>query len=232
MDERKTLPLRLWAENDRPREKLIRHGKSVLSDAELLAILIGSGNRHETAVELCRRLLSAQNGSRLSSLARAGLGDLIKFNGIGEAKAVTIIAALELAKRLNAAPDTEISFINSSAKAYHFIRVHLQDLPHEEFYIILLNRASQIIGFTQISKGGVAGTVVDLRMIFKTASEKLASSIILCHNHPSGNLLPSEQDIKLTRKAVEAGKIMDILVADHIIISGKGYFSFADEGML
>jgi DNA repair protein RadC len=232
MNDSKTISLKQWAEDDRPREKLIRHGKTVLSDAELLAILIGSGNRHETAVDLCRRLLSEAGGNKLSSLAKCTVKELSKLNGIGEAKAISIIAALELAKRVHYSNEEEIICINSSARAYSHIRKYLEDLTHEEFYILHLNRANHLVGQSQISKGGIAGTVVDLRLVFKSAIERLSTSIVLCHNHPSGNLQPSEQDIKLTKKMVDAGKIMDIFVADHLIVTDRGYYSFADQGLI
>ena len=220
-----------WAEEDRPREKLLLKGRAALSDAELIAILIGSGTVSMSAVELSKIIL-ASTDNNLNALAKLSIKDLEKFKGIGEAKAISIIAALELGKRRKESELQKKIKISSSQDI--FIEMHplLLDLPHEEFWIILLNRANHVIKKIQISSGGIAGTVVDVRLIFKTAIENLSNSIILIHNHPSGNLKPSKADIELTKKLKSAGEIMDIHVLDHLIITEKEYFSFADEGIL
>ena len=226
-----TLTIKSWAEEDRPREKLLEKGRHVLTDAELIAILIGSGSKNETAVELSKRILSA-NENDLNELARLSVNDLMKFKGIGEAKAITIVAAIELGRRRK---DTEIQKrhrINMSRDIFDIFHRHFLDLPHEEFWVLLLNRSNTVIRKERISLGGVSGTVVDPKIVFKSALEYLACAIILCHNHPSGNLKPSEEDIRLTKKMKEAGSLLEIPVLDHIIISNEGYYSFADEGLL
>ncbi len=210
------LNIKQWAEEDRPREKLLLKGKNALSDAELIAILIGSGNRNETAVELSKKILASVNND-LNQLAKLNLTDLMKFNGIGEAKAITIAAALELGRRRKESIEEKKIAINSSKIAYEVISDVLSDLPHEEFWVLYLNRKNEVIKKEHISKGGVTGTVADGKIIFKHAINHLASSIILCHNHPSGNLNPSEMDIKLTKKLKEIGQLMDTPVIDHII---------------
>lgn len=226
------ISIKNWSEDDRPREKLLLKGKSVLSDAELMAILIGSGNNDESAVELSRRILKDAAENNLNKLARLTVADLMKFKGIGEAKAISIIAALELARRRKPEDNEDKIKVSSSKSAYDFIKGDMMDLPYEEFWVLHLNRANQIIFKSMISRGGVAGTVADTKLIFKTAIEKLSSAVILCHNHPSGNLKPSEADIKLTRRLSETGRIMEIPVLDHLIVTDNGYFSFADEGLL
>ncbi len=225
------LSIKSWAEADRPREKLLAKGKSALSEAELIAILIGSGNTQESAVELSKRILNSVDNN-LVELGKLDVNALCKFKGIGEAKAISIIAALELGRRRNEQTTPERESITSSRQAFNLLHPILADLPHEEFWLIFLNRANKVIKKQSISKGGVAGTVVDAKMIFKPAVENLASSVILCHNHPSGNRTPSQEDIALTRKIKEAGRALDISVHDHIIIANDTYYSFADEGLL
>lgn len=220
-----------WAAAERPREKLLLHGPGQLSDAELLAILLGSGNRRQSAVELSKTILQ-HFGSNLSQLARATRKDLEDFSGVGTAKAVSILAAMELARRKSLSRLPEQFQICSSQDAFECIGPILGDLPHEEFWVVLLNRANRVMQKVRISQGGVAGTVVDAKIIFKEALAHLASGIILCHNHPSGNLRPSQADIDITQKISKAGKTLDIRVLDHLIVSVNGYYSFADEGMM
>ena len=230
-ENNETLNIKSWAEEDRPREKLMGKGRQILSEAELIAILIGSGSRSETAVELSKRILSTVENN-LNELGKLGVKELTKFKGIGEAKAISIVAALELGRRRK---DTEVvkrEKITTSKDAYDSLKGKMSDLPYEEFWLIILNRANAIVKKELISRGGVAGTVVDTKIIFKTAVEHYASSIIICHNHPSGNLKPSEADIRITKNIKEAGKIMEIPLIDHLILSENGYYSFADEGML
>jgi len=223
--------IKSWPVEDRPREKFLKKGKQELSQAELIAILIGSGNREESAVELSKRILAAVDHD-LSSLAMMTHEELCSFNGIGEAKAISIAAALELGKRRREVRSKEKEMITSSQSAFECIAPQLLDLPHEEFWIILLNRANRFIEIHNVSKGGVSGTVADAKLIFKAALNKLASSIILCHNHPSGNLKPSRADLQLTEKLVKGGKNLDIAVLDHLILGNNSYFSFADEGLI
>ena len=223
--------IKSWAEDDRPREKLMSKGRATLSDAELLAILIGSGTTKLTAVDVGKLMLQGV-GNDLNALARESVKQLCRHPGIGPAKAITVVAALELGRRrkeTDAAPRTTIT---CSRDIYNLIRPNLMDLPHEEFWVILLNRANVVMRKTAISRGGVAGTVADPKMIFKEALEQLASSIILVHNHPSGNRNPSAADIQLTKKLKEAGNFLDLPILDHLIYSDQGYYSFADEGML
>lgn len=223
--------IKSWAEDDRPREKMMSKGRAALSDAELIAIMIGSGSRDLTAVQLAQQILASSN-NRLSQLSRLTISELCKFKGIGEAKAISIVACLELGRRRREEKGEEKKKITSSKDAYEILAAALGDLDHEEFWILLLSRSNQVKEKVLISRGGISGTVVDLRLIFKEAIDKLASSIIVCHNHPSGNIKPSENDIKLTQKLKETGKIMDIPVLDHLIFTDNGYFSFADEGIL
>ncbi len=227
----KPLSIKAWAEADRPREKLALKGRKALSDAELLSILLGSGSRKESALGLARRILDSLDGD-LSKLGRCSPGELRRFRGIGEAKAIGIVAALELGRRRQLTPAGERPQVRSSQDAYHVVAPLLADLPHEEFWILLLNRANRVIGREQISSGGVSGTVVDAKVLFRKAILGLASSVILCHNHPSGNLRPSQADIDLTAKLLEAGKTLDVVVLDHLILGGDLYFSFADEGKI
>ncbi|MFZ4398481.1 MAG: RadC family protein [Bacteroidales bacterium] len=221
-----------WAEDDRPREKLMLKGKIALSDAELIAILISSGNKEESAVELSRRILNSVHDN-LIELAKLSIHDLTnKFKGIGEAKAISIIAALELGKRRRSEEVIDKKKINSSKDAFELMQSLVSDCLYEEFWVILLNKANKVIKYECISEGGITGTVADPKKIFKIALENNTTSMILCHNHPSGNLKPSDADIKLTKKLKEAGAFLEILVVDHIIIGDEKYYSFADEGML
>ena len=230
-DIEKHLGIKAWAEEDRPREKLLLKGKTALSDAELIAILIGSGSRDETAVELSKRILSAASNN-LNQLGKMSIVDLQKFKGIGEAKAISIAAALELGRRRKETDALKRVKITASSVVFENMREVMEDLPHEEFWVLLLNRGNQILERVNISKGGVSQTVVDSKIVFKMAIDKLASSIILCHNHPSGNLKPSDADIQLTKKLKEAGRILDLPILDHLIFADNTYFSFADEGLL
>ncbi|WP_236971422.1 RadC family protein [Membranihabitans marinus] len=223
--------LKSWDVSERPREKLLTNGVRTLSVAELLAILIGKGNRNENAVMLCQRILKSFDHD-LIQLSKASVSDLASFKGIGEVKAISIVAALELGKRRQRADASKIAKITSSRDAYIALKSHVEDLPHEEFWILMLNRGNGIIQSKFISKGGVSGTVVDPKLIFKPTLEKAASGLILCHNHPSGNLYPSLEDIKLTEKISKAGELLDIKVLDHLIITGNSYYSFADEGKI
>jgi len=225
------ISIKEWAEDDRPREKLLTKGKSALSDAELIAILISSGNKEESAVELSKRILQSL-GNNLNRLAKLSFNDLIKFKGIGEAKAVSIIASLELGRRRKSEEVLQKKKVGGSKDAFDVLQLKLEDLPHEEFWILLLNRANKVIDIKLVGRGGVSGTVADSKIIFSFAIETLASGIILAHNHPSGNLKPSNSDIQLTKKIVEAGRIMEVPVLDHIIIGDNDYFSFADEGLI
>lgn len=225
------LGIKLWAEADRPREKLMLNGRRHLTDAELIAILIGSGSKEETAVDLSRRIL-ANYQNDLDALGKVSVKDLSKFKGIGEAKAIAIVAALELGRRRGSAVGTELLKILSARDAFEILLPVFADLNHEEFWIVMLNRANCLIGKSLISKGGQAGTVADPKIIFKTALEHNAANIILAHNHPSGNLRPSQQDISITKKMVEAGKTLDLYVVDHLIIANKLFYSFGDEGLI
>ena len=233
MNEPALTPLKIksWSPEDRPREKLLAKGTPVLSDAELVAILLGTGTTTVSAVELAKRVLQTVNNN-LHELGRLSVKDLMRIKGIGEAKAIAIIAALELGRRRKDGEAEEKPRISASRDCFNLLRPHLEDIPHEEFWIILLNRANRMIKKFQISQGGVAGTVADPKIIFKLALSELASGIILAHNHPSGNLTASQADIDLTRKIKEAGKLLEIQVLDHLIVAGNKYFSFADEGIL
>lgn len=227
----KHLNIKAWAEDDRPREKLITKGRQALSDAELLAILLSSGNKNETAVQLAQRILNSHKNS-INQLAKLQLNDLKKFKGVGEAKAVTIAAALEIGRRRTDEGVEEKQKISSSAQAYQVLKSKLNDLPHEEFWVIFMNRNNLVMKTECISRGGVSGTIVDTRLILKPAIECLASGIILAHNHPSGNLKPSQEDILLTKKVKEASKVMDIVLQDHIIIGDGAYLSMVDENLI
>jgi|TARA_B110000091_G_scaffold25857_1_gene24983 DNA repair protein RadC len=225
------LSIKNWSEEDQPREKLMKLGRQVLSDAELLAILIGSGSRSESAIELCKRILH-QSDNNINQLAKLSVNDLMKFKGIGEAKAISIIAALEIGRRRKSEDVIVKTSIASSTHLYEYIKPVLEDLPHEEFWIVLLSRANKIIDKQLIGRGGISETTADIKLIFKKSIESLASGIILAHNHPSGNLKPSQSDINLTNKIIEASKLMDIKVLDHLIIGDGNYYSFADEGII
>jgi DNA repair protein RadC len=222
--------IRTWAEEDRPREKLVLKGSAALSDAELLAILIGSGTRGESAVDVCKAILKNAHNN-LNELGKFSVSDLKKHKGIGEAKAITIVAALELAKRRRTAEVKEKEKISGSKDVYEYFH-HLADLHNEEFWVMFLNRANKIISTQKLSQGGITGTVADIRLILKSALDNFATGIILCHNHPSGNLNPSVEDKELTQKVKQTAKLLDIAVLDHIIVSEGSYFSFADEGIL
>lgn len=223
--------IKLWAEADRPREKLVLNGRRHLTDAELIAILISSGNRNETAVDLSKRILSFYNND-LDALGKVSVKDLSKFRGIGEAKAIAIVAALELGRRRKETPGNDVVKITTSADAFAVLLPVFADLNHEEFWILILNQANYVIGKHLISKGGMAGTVADPKIIFKTALEHNAAYVVLAHNHPSGNLKPSQQDLNITKKLVEAGKMLDLHVLDHLIVTNKLFFSFGDEGLI
>ena len=220
-----------WAVEDRPREKLIQYGTAGLSDAELLGILISSGTKNKSAVDLGRELL-ARVQNNLNALGKLSIGDITKIHGIGNARAVTIAAALELGRRRKLAEIPDVVQIKCSKDVADIFQPILSDLPHEEFWILFLNRSNKVINRMKLSQGGVSGTVTDVRMVMKKAVEYLASGIIVCHNHPSGNLNPSESDSKITQKIKEAGNLLDIQLLDHLIISDKDYYSFADNGMI
>jgi len=225
------ITIKSWAEEDRPREKLLLAGRRALSDAELIAILIGSGSRNETAVELSRRILLSLDND-LEKLGVLSVNELSRFKGIGEAKAISIIAALELGRRRRAADRGKIEHISCSKDTFDLMHRYFADLNHEEFWVLFLSRSNAVIKQYLISKGGQGGTIADPKIIFKAALENNAASIILAHNHPSGNLKPSQADISLTKKLREAGNFLDISVLDHIIFTNTAYFSFADEGMM
>ncbi len=225
------IPIKQWSEDDRPREKLLLKGRAALSNAELIALLLGSGTRNESAVDLAKRILD-QSGHNLAELSRYQLSDLCKFKGIGLAKGVTIIAALELGNRKRGQDALVREKVAGSRDVYELFHGDLADAQYESFWILLLNRANRVIRKVNISEGGISGTVADPKKIFKMALEHNASSVILCHNHPSGNNQPSEADIRLTRKLKDAGLMLDMPVLDHLIIGGESYFSFADEGMI
>lgn len=220
-----------WSQDDQPREKLRDKGKAALSDAELVAILIGSGNRDESAVALCKRILASVDNN-LNELGKLSIQQLMTFKGIGEAKAITIVAALELGRRRRGEEALEKQKITSSKSVFELMQPILGELPHEEFWIIYMNNSNKIIQKTQQSKGGITGTLVDVRLVLKVALEVGATSLILVHNHPSGALKPSQSDQQLTQKLKTASESLDIKVLDHVIITEKAYFSFADENMM
>lgn len=220
-----------WSVEDRPREKLLKSGVQTLSNAELIALLIGSGTREANAVHVARNIL-ASAGNNLQELAMLTTDDLLKIKGIGTARAITLLAALELGKRKNSSYNGEAVMIKNSQTAFEVLVPTLGGLQHEEFWIIILNRAHKVIKTEKISQGGLTGTVIDTRMILKHALDKRATSLIIAHNHPSGNRKPSDADVKITRKIKNAAEIMDIQVLDHIIVAGDHYFSFADEGIM
>lgn len=230
-EELKSLTIKEWKEEDRPREKLILKGVNSLSDSELLAILIGSGNRNESAVELSKRILTHFKNN-LNLLTKTSVQELQQFKGIGEAKAISIVTALELGKRQRLSLALSIPKITCSKDAYEIFQPIIGDLHHEEFWILHLNNNNKVIDKQLISQGGLTGTLVDLRIIFKKSLELLSTGIILGHNHPSGKLQPSKADIQLTQKIKNAANTLDIKVLDHLIVTQKDYFSFADEGTL
>ena len=225
------LNIKSWAEEDRPREKLITRGRSALTDAELLGILIGTGIKNMTAIDLAKLILQSVNND-LNNLALLSVKDLSKFKGIGEAKAINIVAALELGRRRKDSEKSALIYLNASKSIYEFMKPYLLDLQHEEFWVLILSQGATLLKAEKISSGGVSGTIADPRIIFKLAIENLGSSIILVHNHPSGNLQPSQADLTLTKKIQEAGKFLDVYVREHLIFSNNGYFSFADKGIL
>jgi DNA repair protein RadC len=224
-------PINQWAEDDRPREKFLIKGKSSLSDSELLAILIGSGSRNESAVQLCQRILASANNN-LNYLSRLSVQQLMQFKGVGEAKAISIASALELGKRRQNESASELKIITSSKDVFEIMNPLIGELPHEEFWVLFLNNSNKVIYKSQISKGGITGTIVDSRLIFKMAFEHYATSIVLVHNHPSGKLQASVADKQITTRLKEAGKYLEIQILDHVIVCQKAYLSFADENLL
>ena len=225
------MSIKFLAEDDRPREKFLLKGKNALSDAELLAIIMGSGNREDSAVELGRKILNsvANNWHNLSLLS---LSDLMKFKGVGEAKAISIAAALEIGHRRAAQEKKKKIQIRESKDIYKVLQPYLSDLQTEEFWAVFLNQNNRIVGKARLSAGGINQSVVDVRILFKTALEHLSTAIAIAHNHPSGNLKPSQEDLRITKQIADAGKILNIQLLDHLIISQNAYFSFADENIL
>lgn len=232
MQEKPTsLSIKFWSDDDKPREKLVQKGRSVLSNAELIAILIGSGSRDESAVELSKRILATSNQS-LNELGKLSIKQLMQFKGIGEAKAVTIAAALEIGRRRRGEDAQKITKITSSKSVFELLHSRMGDLEHEEFWIVYLNNANKVLHTAQLSKGGITGTLVDVRLVMRQALELGAVALILAHNHPSGTLKPSSADKQITQKLKLAAEALDLKVLDHLIITQKEYFSFADEGIL
>lgn len=225
------ISIKSWAEEDRPREKLSGQGRRALTDAELIAILIGSGSRNETAVELSKRILHHYDND-LNKLGKATIIDLSNFKGIGEAKAISIIAALEIGRRRNEFETKAPDMVLCSKDAYLIMKRHLVDLNHEEFWIILMGRSQKVLTKELVSKGGLSETAVDPKIIFGMALQHQSTGIILIHNHPSGNLKPSQNDVILTKRLSDAGNMLGIKILDHIIISDQGYYSFGDEGII
>jgi len=223
--------IKSWAVADRPREKLLMNGRTSLSNAELLSIIIGKGCKNLTALDLAKQILSKSENS-VYELSRLDVKQLQEFKGIGSAKAICIVAALELARRRRSDEMVQRALISSSKEAYEILYSQLADLGHEEFWIILLNRRNVVIRTELVSRGGLSATVVDPKIIFKKALEQSASSIILAHNHPSGNLKPSEEDIRITEKLIRAANNLDIKILDHLIFGMEAYYSFADEGRI
>jgi DNA repair protein RadC len=226
-----SFPIKNWSEDDKPREKMLNKGPSSLSDAELVALLIGSGNTEESAVTLSKRILASVK-HELGDLGRLTVPQLMKFKGIGKAKAVTIAAALELGRRRRSEGAGKISRISSSREAFDLMQPLIGELPHEEFWIVYLNNANRILHTVLLSKGGITGTLVDVRLVMKQALELGAVALILAHNHPSGILKPSEADRQLTSKLKHAASALDIKILDHLIITAKDYYSFADQNIL
>lgn len=231
MEESDYFSIKQWNEDDRPREKLLSKGRAALSDAELVAILIGSGSRNESAVSLSQRILASVENN-LVALGKLSVSELMHFKGIGQAKAISIVAAMELGRRRRASEAVEKKKITSSHSVFEYMQPIIGELPHEEFWIVYLNNSNRIIKSAQLSKGGITGTIVDVRLVFKEAFQLGAVAVILAHNHPSGTLKPSQADIQLTKKLKTGGESLDIKVLDHLIITEKAYFSFADENML
>jgi DNA repair protein RadC len=229
--EEKFVGIRAWSESDRPREKLLNQGKANLSDSELLAILIGTGTRNESAVDLAKKLMQKCDDD-LAQLARMSLDELQVIKGIGKAKAITILAALELGRRRKQVRQDAMPAIQNSSDVYNLLQSIYYDLPHEEFWVVYLNRSNRVMSIKNISKGGIAGTVADVRLIMKYALDQLASGIILSHNHPSGAINPSREDEVLTRRVQEACRFLDISLLDHMIVCNEQYFSFSDASKL
>jgi DNA repair protein RadC len=223
--------IRNWAEDDRPREKLMLKGRQSMSDAELLAILIGSGTRKESAVDLAKNILHRAHDN-LAELSKMNMKDLISVKGIGKVRALIILASLELGRRRNESEVLSRDKIKTSRDAYEIFRSIMGDRPYEEFWIILLNKANKVLQKCNISEGGISGTVVDPKKIFKISLDHHASSIILGHNHPSGVITPSEADLRITKKVCDAGAMLEVTVLDHLIIGEDNYYSFADDGAL
>lgn len=220
-----------WHPDDRPREKLISKGPAALTETELIAILLGSGSSRHPAPDLAR-VIMARASNNLHNLGKLTVNDLRQLHGIGSAKAVTIVAAMELGRRRRESNPLEKPEVTSSGDAFNLLHGDISDLPYEEFWVLLLNRANKLIAKKRISTGGVSGTVADPKLIYSSALESLASGIIVAHNHPSGSLTASKQDIELTKKLIQGGKMLDISLLDHLIIAGNKYFSFADEGYI
>ena len=231
MNKYNTHALTQWAVEERPREKGLANGVQQLSDTELIAILLRSGTRNMTAVELARQLLS-QVDHNLQELGKLAVHDLLKQKGIGPAKAISLLAALELGRRRGGIQQIDKTPVKSSRTVFHLFHPLLGDLEHEEFWLLMLNRANRVLGRFKVSQGGLSGTVIDTRFILKKALDNLASSIIVCHNHPSGNTQPSDADVKITDKLKKASEMLEIKLLDHVIIADKSYFSFADEGLI
>ena len=224
-------PISDWSEEDRPREKLMLKGKEALSNAELIAILIGSGSRKESAVDLSRRILASVDHN-LNSLTKLSISQLMNFKGIGEAKAITIISALELGRRQRSEDALQFkNKVTSSKVVFEIMQPIIGELSHEEFWVLFLNNSNKVISKSQLSKGGITGTIVDVRLVFKLALESGATGLILCHNHPSGSLMPSSADKEITKKLKQAGDNLDVKVLDHLIITETKYYSFVDEGI-
>jgi DNA repair protein RadC len=228
--EQTNFPITNWSEDDKPREKLMLKGKSALSDAELIAILIGSGSRNESAVGLSQRILSSVDNN-LNALGKLTIQQLTNFKGIGEAKAISIMAAMELGRRRRAEEAVELKKISSSKMIFELMQPIIGELSHEEFWVLYLNNSNNLLSKSQQGKGGITGTVIDVRLVFKTALELGATALILCHNHPSGTLTPSELDKQITEKLKKAGRNLDIQVLDHVIVTENGYYSFNDDGI-
>lgn len=231
MKDTASFSIKNWNQDDRPREKLLTKGRTALSDSELIAILISSGNREESAVALSKRILAGAENN-LNKLGKMDVKDLMRFKGIGEAKAVTIAAALELGRRRSGEEGLKQKKINSSQSVFELLQPIIGELPHEEFWIVYLNNSNKVLQTTQLSKGGITGTLVDVRLVFKNALQLGAVAVILGHNHPSGTLKPSNADKALTQKLKTAGESLDIKVLDHLIVTENSYFSFADENLL
>jgi DNA repair protein RadC len=223
--------IKTWSPDDRPREKMLNKGATALSDAELLAILIGTGTREESALDIARKILNSIQHD-LQSLGKMGLKDLIRFHGMGQAKAVTMLAAIELGKRRRAVEFKQVSKVRSSREVYERFLEYMSNLKHEEFWLMCLSRSQQVLSMNKIGEGGLTATVADPKKVFRIALENNAACIIVAHNHPSGNLQPSQEDNKLTNRLRENGNLMDCPLLDHLVVTDNGYYSYADEGAL